>query len=103
MTFDARRPDDSSVTNASATMSGAVALAPRAVLHVVRELLPEEPHRRQHLVGAAEPAERDVAEAAAHRVADDKRARQHRHGRRHAEHHREVRAPVIGRAPGDEG
>ncbi len=51
-------------------------------LDVRRKRLAKESHRRQHLIGVPEAAERDVAKTAAHRVADHERAGQHRQPRR---------------------
>ena len=54
-------------------------------------------------LGAPEPAERDLAQAAPHRIADDQRAREHRGCRRNAEQHGQIRPPVEREAAGDEG
>ena len=72
-------------------------------LEVVRQVLTEESHRRQDLIGVSQPAERDVAQAVAHRVADDQRTGEHGHGRRHAQRHGEIGAPVKARGAEDEG
>ena len=42
-----------------------------------------------------EPAERDIAQAAAYRVADDQRAGEDRDGGRHAEDNGDIGPPVI--------
>ena len=52
--------------------------------------------------GPPEPLQREIAQAAAHRIADDERARQHRGRGRHAEEHGQVGAPVEADAAGDE-
>ena len=52
--------------------SGAARPAPSR--EIVRQRLAEEPARRDHRLGASEPSDRDVAQAAAHRVADQQRA-----------------------------
>ncbi len=69
---------------------------------ILRELLAEEPDRAQDEVRPSQPAKRDVAETAAHRVADDQRAGEHRDRCGHAKQDGEVRAPVVSGAPRDE-
>ncbi len=57
--------------------------------------LVEEGHRGDDLIGAAQASEREIAQAAPHRVADDQRTRQHRHRGRDAEHDGQVGAPMV--------
>src|SRR6185295_14818295 len=59
------------------------------------ERFTEETGRDDCRIGAADPLEDEVAEAAAHRVADEQRAGQHGDRRRDAEHDGRVGAPVI--------
>ena len=69
---------------------------------IVRQRLAKESARRHERVGASQASDRDVAQAAAHRVADEQRAGEHRDRRRHAERDGEVRAPVIPGAAKDQ-
>ena len=73
---------------------GMPALIPHGYLRRARR--ERTPVDGDDVLGAAEPADRDIAQAAAHRVADEQRAGEHRHRRRHAQHDGQVRAPVIG-------
>jgi hypothetical protein len=45
----------------------------------------------------------EIAQAAAHGVADQERTGQDRHRRRHAGDYREIRSPVVAKATKDEG
>ena len=67
-----------------------------------RERLPEEAHRRDDLTSPAEPRQHQIAQAAAHRVADQQRAPEHRHRGGDAERDGDVGAPVVGGATDDE-
>ena len=71
-------------------------------LEVLRELLAEESSETTADIGGAETLQHQIAQAAAHRVADEQRAGEHRHRGRHADDHGEVRPPVIAQAAGDE-
>ena len=70
-------------------------------LEIRRKLLPEESGRDDHLIGAAETMEDEVAEAAADRIANQERAGEHGDRRGNAGDHGKVGTPVIG-APNDE-
>ena len=63
-------------------------------LKVFGEDLAEKSGRDDPSVRAAELHQQQIAQAAAHRVADEERPGEHRHGRGNAQHHRRVRAPV---------
>jgi hypothetical protein len=65
---------------------------------IVGERLAEEAGRDDDAIGAPEPLQHEIAQAAAHRVADQQRAGEHRHRRRHAGDHGEVGAPVVAQA-----
>ena len=63
---------------------------------LVRQRVAEEPRGDDDLVGPAEPMEDEIAKAAAHGLADQERAGEHRHRRRDAQRHRRVGAAVVG-------
>ena len=69
---------------------------------IVRQRLANKTARRDDRLGASQASDRDVAQAAAHGVADEQRAGEHRDSRRHAERHGEVRPPVIPGAAKDQ-
>ena len=67
-----------------------------------RQRVPEESRRRDDVAGPPEPRQHEIAQAAAHRVANQQRAAEHGHRRRHAEDDGEVGAPVVGGAAENE-
>ena len=68
----------------------------------IGDILAKEGGGADQRVGAAQPPQRDVAQAAAHRVADDERASQHGGRRRNAEHDGEIGTPVKRQAAQDQ-
>jgi hypothetical protein len=71
-------------------------------LHVIGQPLAEKSRGRDDQIGVAQPGQRQIAQAGAHRIAHEQRAGQHGHGGRHAEDYREVRAPVMSEIMFDE-
>ena len=66
------------------------------------ELLAEEPRRDDGVIGAAEALENGITQTATHRVAHQERTSEHCNGRRHADHNRRIRAPVVGQSAYDQ-
>ncbi len=91
----------SCATAPAATMTGVTRFPARRSAvpgNVIGERGSEKCRRRDDDVGGAEPAERDLPQALAHRCADEQRAGQHRHGHGDAEHHQRVGGGVVAKA-----
>jgi hypothetical protein len=59
------------------------------------QIFAEEIRRRDDVSRLPQTLQHERAQTRAHRIPDEQRARQHRHGNRHAAHHRHIRAPVV--------
>src|SRR5437667_7192106 len=66
------------------------------------ERFTEETGRQHHDIGAAETLQHEIPEAAADRIADEERAGKNGHGCRDAQHHGDVRPPVVREAAKDQ-
>ena len=71
-------------------------------LEIRRELFPEEPGGHHDVIGAAQPLQHEVAQAAAHRITDEQRTSEHGDRGGDAGDDGEVDPPVIGEAANDE-
>ena len=89
------RPELSSVTNPLATTSGAAVVPAPDARRSSASASRKNPLDPTTESVRPKSSEREVAKAAAHGVADEQRAREHGHRRRHAERDRQVRAPVV--------
>ena len=70
----------------------------RRIVNVASERVAKKSGRGDDLLRAAEPADRQIAQASTNGISNEQRSREHRHRRRDTEHDREVRAPVVRRA-----
>ncbi len=64
----------------------------------VGELGPKHVAGHDHRVNPAKPLQREIAQAAADRIADQQRARQHGRRHRHAQRHGNVNPPIVPQA-----
>ena len=82
----------------SGVMSSYAGRERRIPAQIVRERFAEERRGHDDAVRPAEPLKHEIAQAPAHGVADQQRAREHRHGRGDAGDHGEVGPPVMTKA-----
>jgi hypothetical protein len=78
-------------------------ISPHSTVQIRGEIIADESGRGHDIVSPSKPAKRQIAQAAAHRIANDEGSAEHGHSRCDTERDGKVRAPVIRGAPADEG
>ena len=74
----------------------------RVTLNLAGEPVAEETRRRNDQIGLPESLHDKIAQAGAHGITDEQRAREHGNGRCHTKHYGQVGAPIVAKAVSDE-